>query len=37
MKNGGTRGGTFHDIVDSCGENQSWTTACSSTPERDRK
>ena len=30
-------GGTFHSEMDRCRESQSWTAACSSTPERDGK
>ena len=36
-QNGRTRGGTFHGEMDRCRENQGWTTACSSMPERDGK
>ena len=34
---GETRGGTFHGEMDHCRENQGWTTAFSSMPERDGK
>ena len=34
-QDGGTRSGTFHGEIDRCRE--SWTTACSSMPERDGK
>ena len=36
-QNGGTRGGTFHGVMDRRRESQGWTTACSSMPERDGK
>ena len=36
-QDGKARGGTFHDENDRCRENQGWTTACSSMPERDGK
>ena len=37
-QNGRTKGGTFHDEMDRCRENQGWTTVCSSSmPERDGK
>ena len=36
-RDGGTGGGTFHGEMDRRRENQSWTTACSSLPERDGK
>ena len=37
MQDGETRGGTSHGEMDRLRSSQSWTTACSSTPERDRK
>ena len=37
VKNGRTRGGTFHGAMDRCREIQGWTTACSCMPERDGK
>ena len=36
-QDGGTRCGTFYDEMDRCRESEGWTTACSRTPERDRK
>ena len=36
-QDGGTRGGTFHDVMVRCSENQGWTTACSRMPEPDGK
>ena len=37
-QNGGTRGGTFHGVMDQhCRQNQGWITVCSSMPERDGK
>ena len=37
VQKGGTRDGTFHGEMDRFREGQSWTTACSRTPERDGK
>ena len=36
-QNGRTRGGIFRGEMDRCRENQGWTTACGSMPERDGK
>ena len=36
-QNGRTRGGTVHDEMDRCRENQGCTSACSGMPERDGK
>ena len=32
-QDGGTRGGTFHDVMVRCSESQGWTTACGHMPE----
>ena len=37
MKDGGTRGGTFHIEMDRCKESHGCTTACNRMPERDKK
>ena len=36
-QDGGTRGGTFHGVMNCCRENHDWNTACNSMYERDGK